>query len=187
MANYSAGSQTIPRICAPRARSNSSISWRSRYDQNVLLGAAPVGYFMDIGTHRSIFSLVWNVALLGSDRSLCSVGKANVVCRPTPWLLVGKLSVLLFRVSSPYVPETKGRNLGTMFRRILITVWAFVLGGVALLGVFPGLATRVPSPRFLFIFLLIILFISLLYGLQFLYREGMRRAKRRSPGADSFH
>jgi hypothetical protein len=71
MANYpAAGCQAISRIDFSRTQSNSSIPRRRRYHQNVLLGAAPVGDFMDVSTPRIVRSVVWSVALWASDRFL---------------------------------------------------------------------------------------------------------------------
>ena len=65
-----------------------------------------------------------------------------------------------------------------MFRRILIAGWVFVFGSVALLGIFPKLATRLPRPPFLFILLFTFVLISLAYGVFWLYRRGMNRASK---------
>lgn len=65
-----------------------------------------------------------------------------------------------------------------MFRRILVAVWAFIFGIVALLGLFPKLATRLPRPGFLFVFLFVFALVSFVYGVYWLYRQGMKRAKR---------
>ena len=72
-----------------------------------------------------------------------------------------------------------------MFRRILVTVWAFIVGGVALLGLFPKLATRVPRPRFLFAFLFTFILISLVYSVLRVYRHGIKRAKIRAGGEEN--
>ena len=74
-----------------------------------------------------------------------------------------------------------------MFRRILVAAWVFIFGSVALLGLFPKLATRLPRSGFLFIFLVIVVLISLVYGVFGLYRRGMKRAKTNSPDGASHH
>jgi hypothetical protein len=72
-----------------------------------------------------------------------------------------------------------------MFRRILIAAWAFVFGSVALLGLFPSLATGIlRRPGFLFIFLLALFLTSFVYGVNYLYRQGMKRAKKEQPDED---
>ena len=64
-----------------------------------------------------------------------------------------------------------------MFRRILVAGWMFIFGSVALMGLFPELATRIPRSEFLFIFLFTFVLISLVYGVVWLYRQGMKRAR----------
>jgi len=64
-----------------------------------------------------------------------------------------------------------------MFRRILVVGWACIFGSVALMGLFPKLATRIPRPEFVFVFLFTFALISLVYGVFWLYRQGMRHAK----------
>ena len=72
-----------------------------------------------------------------------------------------------------------------MFRRSLIVAWAFVFGGVAVLGLFPTLATGIlRRPRFLFIFLLALFITSFGYVVNYLYRQGMKRAKKEQPDED---
>lgn len=177
MANYSAGGQTVPGVHIPCTRSNTCIPGENRYQDNVLLDAAPVGHFGNPRTHRTVLFVVWHVALLGSGRSVWPVGKADVVRCPTRWFLVGKLPILLFRVSSSSISESKGRGLRTMFRRILVAGWTFIFGSVALMGLFPKLATRLPRSEFLFIFLFTFVLISFVYGVYWLYRQGMKRAR----------
>jgi hypothetical protein len=65
-----------------------------------------------------------------------------------------------------------------MFRRILLAGWAFIFGSVALMGLFPKLATRAPRPGFLFIFLITFALVSLGWAVFSLYREGMKRADK---------
>jgi len=72
-----------------------------------------------------------------------------------------------------------------MFRRTLIVAWAFVFGSVALLGLFPSLATGIlRRPGFLYIFLLTLVLTSFVYGVNYLYRQGMKRAKKEPPDED---
>jgi hypothetical protein len=66
-----------------------------------------------------------------------------------------------------------------MFRRILVGGWAFIFGSVALLALFPKLMTRLPRPEFQFFFLFAFFLTSLVYGVFWLYREGMKRARGR--------
>ncbi len=63
-----------------------------------------------------------------------------------------------------------------MFGRLLIAGWVFIFGSVALLGIFPKLAIRLPRSQFLFIFLFTFVLISLGYGVFRLYRQGMKKA-----------
>jgi hypothetical protein len=72
-----------------------------------------------------------------------------------------------------------------VFRRILVAGWAFIFGSVALMGLFPKLATRIPRPEFVFIFLFTFVVISLVYGVFWRYRQGMKRAKGGWPGDKS--
>jgi hypothetical protein len=64
-----------------------------------------------------------------------------------------------------------------MVRRILVGGWVFIFGSVALMGLFPKLATLIPRPELVFIFLFSFVLISLVYGVFWLYRESMKRAK----------
>jgi len=137
-----------------------------------------VGHFGSLGTNCPVLSVVWHVALLGSDRQLQRLDQANLVSRFAGRILVGKLPVLLFRVSSSSISEGKGRGLRTMFRRILVSGWAFIFGSVALLGLFPKLATRIPHPEYIRIFLVPFMLVSIVYGVFWLYRQGMKRAKK---------
>ena len=67
-----------------------------------------------------------------------------------------------------------------MFRRILVAGWAFIFGSVALLGLFPRLVPRLPRPEsFLFLFAFVLL--SLVYGVFWLYRQGMKRQRQIGP------
>ena len=70
----------------------------------------------------------------------------------------------------------------TWFERILIGTWLFVLGSVALLGIVPRIAARIPYPAAIRTFLLIFALVSVAYCVVFLYRQGMKRAK--SDGSD---
>ena len=64
-----------------------------------------------------------------------------------------------------------------MVRRILIASWVFIFGSVALLGIFPKqLATRLPRPQLLFVFLFTFVLTSFVYGVIWLYRQGMEKA-----------
>ena len=101
MANYSAGGQTLLCVDAACVCANSSVPRQNQYQYNVILGSASVGYFGNPRPNRIIFSVVRNVALLGSHRPLWPMGKENVVCCLALWFLVGKLPVLFLRVSSP--------------------------------------------------------------------------------------
>jgi hypothetical protein len=64
-----------------------------------------------------------------------------------------------------------------MFGRILIAIWVFIFGSVAILGVFPRLATKLPRPHFMFVFLFTFAVVSLVYGVVWLYRQGMKRSQ----------
>jgi hypothetical protein len=64
-----------------------------------------------------------------------------------------------------------------MFRKILIAVWVFVFGSIALLALFPRLAARIPYPVAIRPLLLLLVLVSIVYGVVFLYRRGMERAK----------
>jgi hypothetical protein len=68
-----------------------------------------------------------------------------------------------------------------MFGRILIAGWVFIFGGIILLAVFPKLATWIPYPGAIRPFLIVFVLASLIYGVVWLYRQGMKRARRSGP------
>ena len=72
-----------------------------------------------------------------------------------------------------------------MLGRILIAGLAFIFGTIVLLALFPKMATRIPHPSAIRPFLILFVFVSLVYGVVWLYRQGMKRAKRKLPGDDS--
>lgn len=75
----------------------------------------------------------------------------------------------------------------TLLERTLIVTWVFVFGGVALLGLFPRLAARIPDPFLIRPSLLLLILVSTVYGVVVLYRHGMKRAKRNSSDGSSHH
>lgn len=64
-----------------------------------------------------------------------------------------------------------------MVRRILIAGWTIMLGGTLLLVVFPKLAVLIPHPEYIRVFLVAFVPFSAVYGLVWVYRRGMKRAK----------
>lgn len=72
-----------------------------------------------------------------------------------------------------------------MFRRILIAGWVFIIGSIALLGLFPKLAIWIPHSAAIRPILILFVLVSLGYGLARLYGQGMKRAKSRVPRGDS--
>lgn len=70
-----------------------------------------MGHLGDSGTCRTVLSLVWDVALLGSNRQREPMGQANMVPYFTSRILLGKLRVLLFRIPSPSISASKSRGI----------------------------------------------------------------------------
>ena len=66
------------------------------------------------------------------------------------------------------------RILANMLSRIFIAGWIFVLGGTLLLSVFPRLVFLIPHPEYIRIFLVMFVPISVVYGLVWVYRRGMK-------------
>lgn len=64
-----------------------------------------------------------------------------------------------------------------MVKRILIVGWVFLFGGMFLLMAFPKLALHIPHPEYIRYFLLTFVPFSAVYGLVWVYRRGMKRAK----------
>jgi hypothetical protein len=102
-----------------------------------------------------------------------------MVFHPADRVLVGKFSVLLLRVPATAISKEKGTVLMGMFGRILAVGWIFILGSILLLASFPRLAAWIPNPEFIRIFLIPFALVSAVYGLAWLYRQGMKRAKGR--------
>ena len=65
-----------------------------------------------------------------------------------------------------------------MFGRILLVCWILVLGSIVLLELFPGLALRIPHPRYVQAFLMTLMLLSIGYGVARVFREGMKKARR---------
>ena len=74
-----------------------------------------------------------------------------------------------------------------MIRRALILVWVFVFASIALLALFPSLAVWIPYPVLIRPFLLLLVLVSLAYGIACLYRKGMKRAERGRPNGETHH
>ena len=64
------------------------------------MGENPLVNSVDVGSARSILSLVWHVALLGEGGLLDKVYKAYVVSRSALRILVRELPLLLLCISS---------------------------------------------------------------------------------------
>ncbi len=64
-----------------------------------------------------------------------------------------------------------------MFGRILITCWAFIFGSVLILSLFPRLALLIPHPEYIRVFLVPFFLVSIVYGVNRLYKAGMKRAR----------
>jgi hypothetical protein len=64
-----------------------------------------------------------------------------------------------------------------MFKRVLILAWA-VFGGVMFLFVFfPTKAVRIPHILFIRPYMIVLTVVSLVYGIFWLYRQGMKSAR----------
>jgi hypothetical protein len=70
-----------------------------------------MGHLGDSGTCRTALSLAWDVALLASNRQREPMGQANLVPYFTSRFLLGKLCVLLSRIPSPSISESKSRGI----------------------------------------------------------------------------
>jgi hypothetical protein len=81
--------------------------------------------------------------------------------------------------------EKRGSQPEAMFRRILVAAWVFIFGSVALLALFPKLVMWIPHPAAIRPFLILFVLVSLVYGVVWLYHQGMKRAKRKLLGGDS--
>jgi hypothetical protein len=89
------------------------------------------------------------------------------------------------KTSGSYESHDTTSNAAISATKTLITAWAFVFGSVALPGLFPSLATGIlRRPGLLFIFLLTLVLTSFVYGDNYLYRQGMKRAKREPSDED---
>jgi len=66
-----------------------------------------------------------------------------------------------------------------MFRRILIAGWVLIFAGVLFFNIFPTLLIKIPRSELELIrpCLLVFILISIVYGIVWLYRQGMKRAK----------
>jgi hypothetical protein len=71
-----------------------------RYRENVLLASGSICDLFCSVADSNLLSMVWDVAVLGANRSRQQKRHANVVCYFTGRFLVGELLVLSFRISS---------------------------------------------------------------------------------------
>jgi hypothetical protein len=115
------------------------------------------------------------------------LGEASVVSHSVDRILVGEFPLLLLCVSSPTSSKKKDGGLSIVFGRILIAGWAFIFGTIVLLALFPKMAARISHPSAIRPFLILFVLVSFVYGVVWLYRQGMKRAKRKLPGDDSHH
>lgn len=84
----------------------------------------------------------------------------------------------------------ESRIMRPILSRILVVGWMLLFGCVALLGIFPKLAilfNRIPHPEVIRPFLIFFVLISALYGIVSLYRQGMKRAKKKWPDGGGRH
>jgi hypothetical protein len=66
-----------------------------------------------------------------------------------------------------------------MLKRVLILVWGLIFSFVLLLTVFPKLVVWAPRPSVSVPFMVFLMLFSLVYGVVWVFREGMKRATRK--------
>jgi hypothetical protein len=96
-------------------------------------------------------------------------------------ILVGQRSVLRHRVLAAVLSETEIGGLASdMFGRILIGIWVLVWVSIFLFILSPVKPARIPLfiLRLLGPFVFVLAVTSMVYGLIWLYQEGMKRARR---------
>jgi hypothetical protein len=62
-----------------------------------------------------------------------------------------------------------------MLGRLIVAGWIFIFGCVLLLGLFPRLLALIPHPEYIRVFLIVFVPVSAVYGVVWLYKEGMKR------------
>lgn len=178
LADFFLDRQTLLCLSSLCARSNPS-THENGHDKTRILDQASAKCFGISGANRRALSFRWYVAILGATRSLPSLGKASVVSHSVDWILVGEFPLLLFCLSSP--TKKKDGGLSIVLGRILIAGWALVFGATVLLVLFPKMVTWIPHPGAIRPFLILFVLVSAVYGVAWLYRQGMNRAKGNSP------
>jgi hypothetical protein len=184
LADFFLDRQTLLSFSSLCARSNPS-THENGHDKTRVLDQASAQCFGIPGANRRALSFRWYVAILGATRSLPRLGKASVVSHFVDWILVGEFPLLLLCISSPTSSKKKDGGLSIVLGRILIAGWAFVFGAIVLLALFPKIVTRIPHPNAIRPFLILFVLVSIVYGVVWLYRQGMKRAKRNSPDGAS--
>jgi len=66
-----------------------------------------------------------------------------------------------------------------MFGRILAAGWIFLFACALFFGLFPRLVSRIPHPELIPFFVFPFVLVSFLYGIGWIYRQGMKRVRRR--------
>ena len=149
-----------------------------RHKQDDFLAEISLGHLGNCGSVRALLSVVWHVAVLGSNRQYQRLDEEDLVYCFTHRILVGKCAVLLLCVPSPDNPQEENGNMRNAFGRVLLAGWVFLGGFVFLLSVFPKQVVRIPHLELIRPFMITLTFLSIVYGLVWLYRQGMSRAKK---------
>lgn len=69
-------------------------------------------------------------------------------------------------------------NLEPLFVRLLVGAWVLFWGVVLTLVLFPKLAARIANIGTLRPFFIFLAFVSIAYGIVWLYRQGMKTSKK---------
>jgi hypothetical protein len=102
--------------------------------------------------------------------------KANLVLFLALRILVWELLLLLLFLFTADPPKKPTGGLTPMFRKILIVGWTAIFGSMLLLAIFPRLAFLLPNPDVMLAFLIPFALVSLVYGIVWLYRQGINQA-----------
>jgi hypothetical protein len=105
-----------------------------------------------------------------------------VVLGSLDWILVWELPLLLFRIPSASNEIKEELYVKNIAARIVVFGWTLVAGCVLLLVAIPKpmrLSSWFPNPQSFRVLLVLLMLLSVLYGVGWLYRQGMniRRQK----------
>jgi len=65
-----------------------------------------------------------------------------------------------------------------VFGKILIGCWVFFWGFIILLAIFPKQIARIPHLELIRPFMIVLVLVSAIYGIAWLYRRGMKTARK---------